>query len=178
VLKKTIKYQDLDGNEVEEDFYFHLSKAELVELEMSEKSGLSEMLKQIVASEDKKKIIEEFKKIILMSYGQRSDNGRFFKKNQELRDEFQGSEAYSALFMEMLENEEAGIAFVNGIMPAELVAEAAKIAAEERQAEEPELAEVLEEDRKGLGPVSISGQRAESVDTPPAEDDEAGKGDN
>jgi len=167
LLKKTIKYKDLDGNEVEEDFYFHLSKAELVELEMSKKGGLSEMLKRIVASADAPAIIAEFKNIILMSYGQRSEDGRFFKKNQQLRDEFQGSEAYSELFMEMVTDVDAGIQFITSIVPAGLVEEAALEAAK-IEAGKAELASVPETEEP----------KTEPVETPPAQEDETGKGDN
>ena len=82
MLKKTITYEDFNGDKVSEDFFFHLSKAELVELELSHKGGLSEALKRIVESEDGKAIIAEFKNIILSSYGQRSDDGKRFVKNQ------------------------------------------------------------------------------------------------
>jgi hypothetical protein len=168
VLKKTIKYTDFNGQEVEEDLYFHLSKAELVELEMSTKGGLSESLKRIVASEDGKKIIAEFKNIILSSYGQRSDDGHFFKKNQELRDEFQSSEAYSTLFMELVTNTDAAIEFITGIVPAGLAEEAAEIARKEMQ---PELAAVPDE--PGNGPEEVNG--SEEVQMVAPSDDEVGK---
>lgn len=131
MLKKTIKYTDFNDEEVEEEFYFHLSKAELVELELSTKGGLSESLKLIVASEDGKRIIEEFKKIILTSYGKRSDDGKRFIKNQELRDEFESTEAYSALFMELVTDTTAAIEFINGIIPAGLAEDVALIAKSE-----------------------------------------------
>lgn len=129
MLKKTITYEDFNGDTVSEDFFFHLSKAELVELELSHRGGLSEALKRIVASEDGKSIIAEFKNIILGAYGKRSDDGRRFIKTQELRDEFESSEAYSVLFMEMVTDAEAAAEFVNGVIPKNLAEEAAKLAA-------------------------------------------------
>jgi hypothetical protein len=123
LLKKTITYKDFNDEEVSEDFYFHLSRAELVELEMSHRGGLSVSLERIIASEDNKSIIAEFKNIILSSYGKRSDDGRQFIKNQELRDEFASTEAYSALFMELVTDANAATEFINGIMPAGLVEE-------------------------------------------------------
>lgn len=127
MLKKTIKYTDFNDEEVEEDYYFHLSKAELVELEMSVDGGLSESLKKIIESEDGKKIITEFKKIILGAYGKRSDDGRRFIKTQDLRDEFESTEAYSALFMELVTDTEAAVEFINGVIPKGLAEEAAKV---------------------------------------------------
>lgn len=143
MLKKTIKYQNpFTEEEVEETFYFHLTKAELVELEMSREGGLSESLKRVVASEDGKEIIKEFKNIILGAYGVRSADGRFFKKTQELSDEFESSEAYSALFMELVTNTDAAVQFITGIVPAGLAEEAAEIARKELQ---PDLAAVPDE---------------------------------
>lgn len=117
MLKKTLTYKDFNGDEVSEDYFFHLSQAELVELELSHKGGLSESMKKIIADEDGKAIIAEFKKIILQAYGKRSDDGRRFIKNQELRDEFESSEAYSTLFMELVLNAGSAAEFINGIVP-------------------------------------------------------------
>lgn len=117
MLKKTITYTDYDGHERVEDFYFNLSKAEVAEMEMSEYGGLSNLLKKIVQEKDTKRIIEMFKDLILRSYGEKSQDGKRFVKNQELRDAFCQTEAYSELFMELAGNAEAAAAFVNGITP-------------------------------------------------------------
>lgn len=127
MLKKTITYKDFNDEEVSEDFFFHLSKAELVELELSHKGGLSEALKHIIESEDGKAIIMEFKNIILGAYGKRSEDGKRFVKNQTVREEFESTEAYSALFMELVTNTDSAIEFVNGIIPKGLADDAAKI---------------------------------------------------
>jgi len=127
LLKKTITYKDFDGDEVSEDHFFHLSKAELIELEMSHQGGLSAALQKIVAAEDGASIIREFKKIILMAYGKRSDDGKRFVKTQALRDEFESTEAYSALFVELVTNTDSAIEFVNGVIPQNMAEEAAKV---------------------------------------------------
>lgn len=130
MLKKTITYTDFNGDEVSEDFYFHLSKAELVELEVSREGGLQEALKRIIETEDGKEIIAEFKNIILSSCGQRSEDGKRFVKNQAVRDEFESTEAYSALFMELVTDADKAAEFVRGVIPQDLAEEAAKIAAQ------------------------------------------------
>lgn len=135
MLKKTITYEDFNGDEVSEDFFFHLSKAELVELELSHTGGLSVALEKIVEAEDGKSIIAEFKNILLMSYGKKSEDGRRFIKNQELRDEFESSEAYSTLFMELVTDAGAAAEFVNGVIPAKLAEEVAKVAQTEQKPE-------------------------------------------
>jgi hypothetical protein len=128
LLKKTITYENFNEETVSEDFFFHLSKAELVELEMSHEGGLSASLQRIVEVEDKKAVIAEFKNIILNSYGKKSEDGRRFIKNQTLREEFESSEAYSTLFMELVTDTDAAVDFINGIIPKGMVEEAARVA--------------------------------------------------
>lgn len=128
MLKKTITYEDFNGETVSEDLFFHLSKAELVELEMSHKGGLGASLQRIVEAEDGKAIIAEFKNIILSSYGKRSEDGRRFIKNQALREEFESSEAYSTLFMELVTDTDSAVEFINGVIPKGMVEEAQRVA--------------------------------------------------
>jgi hypothetical protein len=130
MLKKTITYVDFNGEEVSEDYFFHLSKAELVELEMSHEGGLTEKIQRIAAAQDGKAIIAEFKNIILGSYGQRSLDGRRFIKNQTLRDEFEQTEAYSTLFMELVTDADKAAEFVRGVIPQDLAEEVAKVASQ------------------------------------------------
>ena len=123
MLKKKITYKDYNDRTVVEDFYFNLTKAELVELQLSEKDGFSEALAKIVKSEDGKMIVEHFKKIILLSYGEKSEDGRRFKKTVELREEFSQTEAYSNLFVDLATDANAAAAFINGIVPAGMIEE-------------------------------------------------------
>ena len=127
MLKKTIKYTDFNGEEASEDYFFHLSKAELVELEMSHEGGFVESMGKVVEAKDNKTIIAEFKKIILLAYGVKSEDGKRFIKNQILREEFESSEAYSTLFMELVTDTDAAIEFMNGIIPSDLVPQDAPV---------------------------------------------------
>ena len=118
MLKKTITYTDFDGNERSEDFYFNLSKAEIMEMELGVSGGMSQMLNKIVAAQDSERIIKIFKEIILKAYGEKSPDGRRFIKSEELSTAFSQTEAYSQLFMELATNADAASKFVNGIVPA------------------------------------------------------------
>ncbi len=129
MLKKTITYTDFNDEEVTEELFFHLNKAELIELEMSHDGGLSEALQRIINAQDGKGIVAEFKKIILGAYGKKSADGKRFVKNAQIREEFESSEAYSELFMELVTDTDAAIAFINGIVPQGLAQDAAKMAA-------------------------------------------------
>ena len=117
MLKKTIKYTNYFGEEIEEDFYFNLTKAELMEMELSERNGFEAMVKKIIQEKDSKKLISLFKEMILKAYGVRSDDGKRFIKSDQLREEFSQTEAYSNLFVELASDAEAASAFVNGIVP-------------------------------------------------------------
>lgn len=117
MLKKTMTYTDFDGVERTEDFYFNLSKAEIAELELGTAGGLAEKLKRIVAAQEKHKIIEYFKEIVLMSYGEKSDDGRRFIKSPELSKAFSETEAYSDLFIELATDANAASNFINAVLP-------------------------------------------------------------
>ena len=117
MLKKVITYTDYNDAERTEDFYFNLSKAEVMEMEMSTNGGLSVMLTKLIATQDMPSIIKIFKDLVLKSYGEKSPDGKRFIKNKELADGFAQTEAFSNLFMELSTNSELSAAFVNGIVP-------------------------------------------------------------
>ena len=121
MLKKTVTYVDYNGVERTEDFYFNLSKAEVTEMELSVRGGLSVMLEELVKSGDNARIVEIFKDLVLRSYGEKSADGKRFVKSKELSEAFSQTEAYSEIFMELALDEKAAAAFVNGILPSQLV---------------------------------------------------------
>lgn len=117
MLKKTITYTDYNGVERTEDFYFNLSKAEVMEMEMSTTGGLAETIKKIVAAQDSSAIVKIFKDLILKAYGEKSPDGKRFIKSDEISAAFSQTEAYSNLFMELATNADEAARFVNGIIP-------------------------------------------------------------
>lgn len=120
MLKKTITYTDYNGVERTEDFYFYLSKADLMEMEMGTTGGFAEMIQKVVNAQDAPAIIKIFKDLILKAYGEKSADGKRFIKNDEIRDAFSQTEAYSQLFMELATDSDTAAKFVNGIMPADV----------------------------------------------------------
>ena len=120
MLKKTITYNDYNGTERTEDFYFNLSQAEVMEMELSTEGGLAEMIKRVVASKDAPSIIKIFKDLILKAYGEKSADGKRFVKSEEIATAFSQTEAYSILFTELATDDKAAAAFVNGIVPKEM----------------------------------------------------------
>lgn len=130
MIAKTVKYKDYNGNEREDQFFFNLTKAEITELELSTKGGLADMIKGIVAAKDTPEIIRIFKKLLLKSYGEKTADGKRFRKTddngQPLSIAFSETEAYSILFMELATDDEAAAEFVNGVMPADIDKETLK----------------------------------------------------
>ena len=112
MLKKTINY-------------FNLSKAEIMEMELSTAGGLSGMIQNIVKTQDGPAIMKIFKDIILKSYGKKSPDGKRFEKSEEISKAFEQTEAYSVLFMELVTDADAAAAFVNGIIPSDVAKEIA-----------------------------------------------------
>jgi len=117
MLKKTIKYTDYNGNERSDILYFNLTKAEIIEMEAGITGGLSEQITKIIEAKDVPSIIKIFKDLILKAYGEKSQDGKRFMKNDDLRTAFSETEAYSNLFVELATDADAATAFVNGIMP-------------------------------------------------------------
>lgn len=126
MYKKVIKYTDYNGIEREEPFYFNLNKAELVKWEGSTLGGMKAMYDKIIAAQDKEALISLFETIIQRAYGEKSPDGKRFMKSPEILANFISTEAYSNLFMELASNDEAASAFMEGIMPADLLEEAKK----------------------------------------------------
>ena len=129
MFKKTIKYLDYNDVEREEDFYFDLSQAEIMEMELGTEGGLSNMIQKIIDSKDTPSLIKMFKELILKAYGQKSADGKYFEKSEEISKRFTFSPAYSKLFMELATDDKAAAAFVNAIIPQEAVAKAKELEA-------------------------------------------------
>lgn len=121
MLKKTITYTDYNGVERKEDFYFNLSKGELVMMESSVAGGMKQRLEKIVQTQDNVEIMEVFRDLIHRAYGEKSPDGKRFVKSDELATAFEQTEAYSELIMELMGDADKAAAFVNGIIPAGLI---------------------------------------------------------
>lgn len=115
MIKERLNYIDFDGVERTEDFWFNLSETEIVQMQTSVKGGFTAMLKKIIEAEDETKLMPLVEEIILKSYGEKSSDGRRFKKSKELSEEFKQTEAYNQLFMKFLKDADAFTTFVNGL---------------------------------------------------------------
>lgn len=143
MLKKSISYTDYNGEKQVDECYFNLSKAELMEIQVSEKGGFENYITALIEEKDQKKIYNLFKEIVLMSYGMKGADGHAFIKKKmvdgqmiRLRDEFEQTEAFSELMVELISGGDKAISeFINKLIPKELADEVAKqMLAEQNQA--------------------------------------------
>ena len=114
---RTIKYTDFRGNEVEEEFCFHIGKGEVLDLEKENGTSLSKMLIDLGKNYNGAKIIELCKTIIMRSYGVMSEDGKHFWKKPEYLEDFLYSAAYDQLLVELLEDPSEAINFLASILP-------------------------------------------------------------
>jgi hypothetical protein len=117
MLRKEIKYKDFDGKDQVDICYFNMSEVEILRYQ-AENSGY--FFQGIVDAKNLTAVMDEIEKLILLAYGVRSEDGRRFIKNSQVREEFTQTPAFNALFMELTTNEQAASDFVAGVIPAEM----------------------------------------------------------
>lgn len=117
MIKLTETYTDYLGNTRTEDFRFNLSEAECMKLETSIPGGLTGLMQKIIDTQDTPELMKIFEKIVLEAYGEMSLDGRKFIKNDQVREDFVSTEAYSQIYVRLATNSEAAVAFMNGIIP-------------------------------------------------------------
>jgi hypothetical protein len=125
MIKQSITYENFDGELVTEDHYFHLSKSELIDMELGADGGMSAKLQKIIDSNNGAEIMKIFKEIVGKAYGQRVDgSGSEFYKTDELAARFMGSLAFDAFLTTLLTDASVAVKFVNGVIPKDLQATA------------------------------------------------------
>lgn len=120
MIKETVKYKDFNGNEVSTDLYFNLSKMEIVEIGVNE---FAERLQTIINSSNGPEVLKEFKKFIADAYGIKSDDGKRFVKNDEVRANFIDSAAYDEFMFKLMTDAAFASKFVNNLIPKETMEE-------------------------------------------------------
>ncbi len=124
MLKKTIKYTDYNGVERNEDFYFNLTKAEIMEMQMGTTGGFADYIAALVKTQNMPEIVRIFKDIVLKAYGEKSQDGKRFIKTDDnghsLAKAFSETEAFSILYMELATDSKEAAKFINGIVPQDM----------------------------------------------------------
>jgi hypothetical protein len=120
MLGLPITYTDFEGQERTETFWFHISKPELIEMEVELDGGLGAFIKRISETQNGRELIKQFKTIILMAYGERYDDNKRFRKNDTLKEEFAQHAAYHKLFMDLATDAAKAANFLKEVLPKDL----------------------------------------------------------
>ena len=121
MIEKTIKFKDLEGNEVTKTFHFHMSIDDALELEFWKKGGLKDYVDKAVQDEDNRAIYRLFKNMIQKSYGVKHEDGIQFVKSKKLTRTFIQSDAFSEFIIELVSDPKKAIEFFNALVPKEAV---------------------------------------------------------
>lgn len=124
MFKKRITYQDFNGETRTEDFWFHMSEVDLLEMDSKYPGGMQGIIQQMIDAKDARKLFELAKDIIQLSYGRKSNDGRTFEKSEEITRSFTQTQAYVDLFMEIGSDADKAAEFIKGVMPPKVVAAA------------------------------------------------------
>ena len=119
MFERTFTYEGFDGKEYKDTWGFYLSKADLLEIQLGTFVGLDQLIKRLIDTQNGKEIMAIIKEIILKSVGRPSQDGKRFIRNQEIRDEFEQTEAYSQLFEELVMDGEKAMDFIISAVPRE-----------------------------------------------------------
>ena len=126
MLKETITYVDFNDLERTEDYYFNLTRTELIRMEMNKNGSLTGLLTKITKANDMPDIFEAMESLILKAYGEKSVDGRYFNKSEEISNNFMNSPAYDKLFEKLTTDANYAYKFLMGILPKDLADEASK----------------------------------------------------
>ena len=117
---KRIGYDTYDGEHLEENFYFNLTKTEAMTLQVSKDGGFEQYLKKIIDAHSGREIMDTVRNIILLAYGEKSPDGKRLMKSDEIRQNFECSPAFDALFTELVLDDKKMSAFINEVMPKDM----------------------------------------------------------
>lgn len=133
MIKMNVSAETFDGDMVTETLWFHMNKVDLIELQQSEPGGFTDTLQAFMSRkpedwtmQDKFKLFDFFRTMVDKAYGERSSDGKRFRKSPEILANFKDSIFYDEFVLSLLEDEEKSIKFFNGVMPKSLIEQVKK----------------------------------------------------
>ena len=133
MIKMNVSAETFDGDMVTETLWFHMNKVDLIELQQSEPGGFTDTLQAFMSRKsedwtmaDKFKLFDFFRTMVDKAYGERSSDGKRFRKSPEILANFKDSIFYDEFVLSLLEDEKKSIKFFNGVMPKALLDQAKK----------------------------------------------------
>lgn len=117
MIKKTITYTDFNDVKRTEDFYFNITRGELLESELSHtgEGSWSDYMETVSKSKDNRLIMDTFKSILKLAYGIKTEDGKRFAKSDDIWLSFYQSEAYSEFLIQLISDAGSAAEFVGGL---------------------------------------------------------------
>jgi hypothetical protein len=124
MIKKTITYEDFEGNKKTRDFYFHMNQVEFAKLNGEIPGGLEKRIQEIIADQDQDAMLRMIDLLVSRSYGERDEDGftKIGRNGRPLYEKFVNTSAYDNLIIELISGEKNIVGFLSGIMPKEIQA--------------------------------------------------------
>lgn len=143
MLAKEIQYTSFNGEDVVEKFYFNFTQLEIIE--MVQVHDLQGTIKKLTETDDGPAAYDLFKKLILDAYGEKSDDGRQFRKTPAVRENFEYSAAMPVMIMEFLANPDIANEFIARCLPQEQMQAALAEIEKQKNMKPEEITELVEE---------------------------------
>lgn len=120
MYKTTVEYEDFNGEQKKRTLYFNLSQSELTELKYESNGALEDKIVEIVATKNRSEMMLLFTKLLKMAYGEKSEDGEYFIKSEEVYNRFKYSNAYDAFLEKLVESDSELENFIKYVMPKKL----------------------------------------------------------
>lgn len=125
MLKKTVVYTDFNDQTQTEDLYFNVMESEILdnldlEVDLERVTKLVSGEKRELVPDEIRIIVDLVKRFMKLAYGVRSEDGRKFRKSEEIWQDFVSGAAYDAFLMSLFKDAEKAWEFLAGVMPKEI----------------------------------------------------------
>lgn len=144
MIELDIKFKNFANREVTEKYFFHLSLVEIADIELRGEEGLEDRFRTAMRTKNGAAVLDLLRDLMLISVGRQSADGRKFIKNDEIREDFEQTGAYSALFVQLATGELDAVKFFTGVMPADLHEKAAVMKARVAEMDAAEKQKILD----------------------------------
>ena len=115
MICRKIKYTDYNGVEKVGEYWFNMSRADLMDLETKNGGGWFDRMKALIAEQNGIEAWNMIRQFVDDAYGMKTEDGGFDKDEKHLK-KFKQTEAYSEFIWHFVDHPEEFADFVNGII--------------------------------------------------------------
>lgn len=115
MLKHQVSYKDFENKSVKETLFFNLTTRDSAKLTIKY-GDLTKYVKKIEKEKDAAAMMVLIEDLVLTAYGERSEDGRHFIRNEEIRERFSYSLAFEALLDDLYSDEKKMSKFFDALL--------------------------------------------------------------